>query len=71
MRTVVNISLPASVRAEIEQEVRDGGFVSMSEFFRALYREHCENVALKGITHSRQQFASGKGKPLTSLADLR
>ncbi len=71
MRTIINISVPATVKKEIEQEVAIGGYASVSEFFRSVLREHKESVLLRGIEVSRLEFDAGKGKALRSLRDLR
>lgn len=71
MRTIINISVPASVKREVEHEVKAGGYASVSEFFRAMIRERKESALLRDIAQSRQEFKAGKGKPLHSLKDLR
>ncbi len=71
MRTIINISVPLSVRKEVEHEVAAGGYASVSEFFRAVLREHKENTLLRGLEMSRREFSAGKGKVLRSLGDLR
>lgn len=71
MRTIVNISLPSKMAEKIKKEVGLGGFVSVSEFFRYLLREHEEDKALKVIKKSRKEIRECKGKTLRSLRDLR
>lgn len=71
MRTIINISVPASVKKEVEYEVKSGGYASVSEFFRAMLRERKESALLRGIEQSRREFKEGKAKTLHSLKDLR
>ncbi|TSC62870.1 MAG: hypothetical protein G01um101448_519 [Parcubacteria group bacterium Gr01-1014_48] len=68
MRNIVNISLPDSLVKEVEQEVKNGGFASKSEFFRHVLREH---RLAKELANDRKSFERGKGKVLKSLRDLR
>lgn len=71
MRTIINISVPASVKEEVENEVKTGGYASVSEFFRAIMRERRENILLRDLGQSRLEFKIGKGRKLSSLKDLR
>lgn len=71
MRTIINISVPASVKEEVEYEVKSGGYASVSEFFRVLIRERKENILARDIEQSRYEFKAGKGRVLRSLKDLR
>ena len=38
MRSILNISIPASLAAEVKKDVKAGHFASTSEFFRHLIR---------------------------------
>ena len=71
MRTIINISVPLAVKKEVENEVIIGGYASVSEFFRAILREHKENTILRELELSRREFSAGKGKVLNSFRDLR
>ena len=71
MRSVINVSLPATTTRQIRKEVREGGFVSTSEFFRHVWREWREQKLARELKRDRQQFEHGRGKPLRSLRDLR
>jgi Arc/MetJ-type ribon-helix-helix transcriptional regulator len=71
MRTIVNISLPIETKREIAKEVKDGGYASVSEFFRTILRERKERALYSGILESRREFDLGKGKRLRGLRDLR
>ncbi len=71
MRNIVNISLPNIMVREIKNEVKTGGFASVSEFFRHILRERMENKIIYELEKSRKEFAAGKAKPLQSLKDLR
>ena len=70
MRQIVNISLPSLMAKNVRREVKDGGYASVNEFFRELLREREENRILEDINQSRKEIAEGKGKVLSSLADL-
>jgi Arc/MetJ-type ribon-helix-helix transcriptional regulator len=71
MRTVVNISMPAVLKKEIERETREGGYMSVSEFFRAVMRERKMNQILQDVEDSRRECRVGKASVLRSLKDLR
>ena len=71
MRQIVNISLPLEMVKEVKKEVKEGGYMSVSEFFRDLLRVWREEKLLADINESRKEFAEGKGKVLRSLKDLR
>ena len=71
MRTVINISVPESLAAEVKKEVKAGRFASTSEFFRHIWRSWQEEKMLRDIRQSQKEFAQGKGKILRSLKDLR
>jgi Arc/MetJ-type ribon-helix-helix transcriptional regulator len=44
-QTTMNISMPVSVRNQVDVAVREGGFGNASEFIRHLLRVHRERVA--------------------------
>lgn len=71
MRRVINISLPESLGVEVEKEVKHSRFASKSEFFRYLFRLWLEGKLAADLEESRSELASGKGKLLKSLKDLR
>lgn len=71
MRSVINISLPQTLKKEVEQAVRHGGYATKSEFIRELLRLWKEEQLLKNLRESRAEMAAGKGKVLRSLKDLR
>lgn len=71
MRTVVNISLPASLNKVVNETVSKGHYSSKSEFFRDLLRLWLEGRLYNEIEKSRKQLRSGKGTLLKSLKDLR
>ena len=62
----INISLPDGMRAYVEEQVADGGYSTISEYFRELVRldqkckakEHLETLLLYGLN-------SGSATPLT------
>jgi len=72
MRNIINISLPAEMVKIVKREVKKGKYASVSEFFRALLREHEEeNKILAELEEIDKEFNAGKGKILHSLKDLR
>lgn len=62
----INISLPDSMRAYVEEQVASGGYSTASEYFRELVRldqkrkaqERLENLLLEGLN-------SGEATPMT------
>jgi len=71
MREVINISLPSPMAKTVKNAVKTGAYASTSEFFRHLLREWQEGKLLNELNQSRVEIASGKGKILKSLKDLR
>lgn len=71
MRNIVNISLPETLRKEVDIAVRKGNYASTSEFFRDLLRMWKEKQLVRDIAISEREFAAGKGKRLKSLKELR
>lgn len=71
MREIINLSLPAPMVKTIKQAVKDGNYISTSEFFRDLIRNWQANTLLKEVEASRKELKAGKGKTLKSLKDLR
>jgi Arc/MetJ-type ribon-helix-helix transcriptional regulator len=71
MRHIVNISMPAELKREMEKEVKEGKFASTSEFFRHLLRLWQQEKAFRELQEARKEIASGKGNALRSLKDLR
>lgn len=70
MRTIVNISLPASLAKSVKQSVREGGYSSTSEFIRHLIRLWNTRRLAAQIRRDDAAFARGEGKVLRSLKDL-
>ncbi len=48
-RTTLNISLPESLRAWVEQQVEKGGYGSASEFIREVLRNERKRVAREDL----------------------
>jgi len=71
MREVINISLPKELNRSVEELVKKGKYATKSEFFRELLRLWIEGKILRELAESRKELASGKGKLLRSLKDLR
>jgi len=71
MRQVINISLPKEMKNSVEKIMGEGRYASKSEFFRDLLRMWMEGKMLNELIESRKELASGKGKILKSLKDLR
>jgi Arc/MetJ-type ribon-helix-helix transcriptional regulator len=70
MRTTLNISMPASLKREVDKEVKEGNYASVSEFFRDAVRVWKENQLIRELHESQAEIARGEGKILKSLADL-
>ena len=71
MRSVINISLPTSMAQIVDNAISDGHYASKSEFFRNLLRNWMETQLANELKQSHQELASGQGKLLKSLKDLR
>ncbi|MBI4085824.1 MAG: ribbon-helix-helix protein, CopG family [Candidatus Liptonbacteria bacterium] len=71
MRNIVNISLPAELKREVEKAVGTGQYATKSEFFRDLLRLWKEEQTLQELRGSQKEIVRGKGKILKSLKDLR
>ncbi len=55
----------------VKKAVKDGDYISTSEFFRDLLRDWQANRLLAELNKSREEIKAGKGKILKSLKDLR
>lgn len=71
MREVINISLPAKTVRAVKKAVKEGQFISTSEFFRSLLRDWQAGKLLSELKDSQAEIKAGKGKILRSLKDLR
>jgi len=71
MRNIVNISLPDSMVRIVKKDVKDGGFVSTSEFMRHLIRLWNTKQLGAEFKEDRLSFDAGDGTELKSLKDLR
>jgi Arc/MetJ-type ribon-helix-helix transcriptional regulator len=71
MREIINISLPKELNRAVEETIKKGKYSTKSEFFRELIRLWLEGKILRELAESRKELASGKGKVLRSLKDLR
>ena len=71
MRTTLNISIPPDLKREVDKEVKDGNYASVSEFFRDALREWSNTKLVRDIRRSQLEALSGKTKVLRSLRDLR
>lgn len=72
MREIINISLPKTLTKIVKESVKENGYASTSEFFRALLRGFiAEQELYADIMKSERQFNAGKGKKLKSLKNLR
>ncbi len=71
MRNIVNISLPAELKREVEKAVGTGQYATKSEFFRHLLRLWREEQLLQELREGQREIARGKGKILKSLKTLR
>lgn len=71
MRQVMNISLPSTMAGVVKKAVKEGNYISTSEFFRDLLRSWMEDRLLMEVNAGRQEIKAGKGTVLRSLKDLR
>lgn len=71
MRSIINISLPATMVKTVKKEIKTGSYSSTSEFFRYLLREWQAGKLVLELNESRQEISLGKGKVLKSLKALR
>lgn len=70
MRTTLNISMPVSLKKNVDLAVKEGNYASISEFFRDAVRAWKEEQLVREIRESQAEIARGEGKILKSLADL-
>ncbi len=67
MRATVNISLPASLREWVEQQIRKGGFGTTSEYFRQLLRDEQKRQHRLAVEEKLMEaLNSGAPVPVTS-----
>lgn len=71
MREIINISLPSPLAKTVKKAVKEGDYISTSEFFRDLLRDWQEGKLLSELNESREEIKAGKGKTLKSLKELR
>lgn len=62
--------MPLSLKRQVEKEVKEGNYASISEFFRDAVRSWKEEQLYQSVTRSRKDFAEGKFKRLRSLKEL-
>ncbi len=62
--------MPTALKREVEKEVKDGNYASVSEFFRDAVRSWKDEQLIREIQESQAEIARGEGKILKSLADL-
>jgi Arc/MetJ-type ribon-helix-helix transcriptional regulator len=71
MRNIINISVPVSMKKEMEAYAKDEQYASVSEFVRDMWRDYKRKKLLEDIRASQKEFREGKGKILQSFKDLR
>lgn len=64
MRTILNISVPKETADEAKQATREGGFASVSEYFRHLHREEKRRKLAEELDKQRLHGKWIKGKTL-------
>jgi antitoxin ParD1/3/4 len=64
MRTTMNISLPASLKQWIEEQVSVGGYSTASEYIRDILRRE-QNSRSKIDAHLMEAIKSGASTPMT------
>lgn len=69
MRKVINISLPESLKEEVDQIIEKEGYASRSEFIRELVRNYKERKVIRRIRQSEKDIEEGRVKewPPTEL----
>jgi putative addiction module CopG family antidote len=70
MRSVINISLPPKLAKMIKNEVKEGGYASVSEFIRHLVRLWHTQQLTNDLRSSEKDIAKGKVTQIKSLDDL-
>lgn len=72
MRQILNISLPMSMVKTIKQEVKEGGFASVSEFIRHLIRLYNTEKLAMEVNRDSELIKKGRLKliEVDSLRDL-
>jgi Arc/MetJ-type ribon-helix-helix transcriptional regulator len=70
MRNIVTISIPPSLKKNVEYMMKERNYASVSELFRDSIRSLEEDLLIKNIIESEREFSLGKGKRLRSLRDL-
>lgn len=71
MREIISLSLPKAMADSVDDIVKEGNYATRSEFFRDLLRMWMEGRIMSELAESRKELASGKGKVLKTLKDLR
>ncbi|MEH2067582.1 MAG: type II toxin-antitoxin system ParD family antitoxin [Nostoc sp.] len=62
----INISLPDTMRAYVEEQVAQGGYSSVSEYFRELVRQHQKQRARERLeTMLLERLNSGNTTEMT------
>ena len=70
MRNIITISVPPTVKKQIDLMVKENKYASTSELFRDAMRSLVENNLIRDIEESEREFLAGKGKKLKTLRDL-
>ncbi len=69
MRASMNISLPKSLKAWVEEQVAKGGYGTASEFFRQLLRE-AQQRELRQQIDAKLLQALDSGEPIKVTAEF-
>jgi len=75
MRQVLSISLQEDIIKDIKNRVNNGGFKSVSEYFKYLFKIDTEDIIsekelMEDIIQARRDYKNGKLKTLKYLKDL-
>jgi len=62
--------MPANLKKEVDEAVKEGNYATVSEFFRDAIRTWKEEQLYQSVIKSRLEISQGKGKILRSLKDL-
>ncbi len=70
MRSVISISLPATITKSIEQDMKTEHFASKSEFFRHLYRDWRAAKLAREFAEEDKNLKPGDTKVMKKVTDL-
>src|SRR3989338_4129773 len=69
MRNIITISIPSSVKKNVDNIMKENKYASVSELFRDAMRSLEDANLVKSIMESEIEFAAGKGKELAVICE--